>query len=146
EVIDEQKLLHPEANELEEYPPLCVSNPRPDHIRFCIGLILQFRSFQLSSVQFTTDLFDQIQEFIVIANPSSKYQRFVGIALPDRQWPNNIIEKPPIWMSTDLRDGNQALIDPMNVQTKRSEEHTSELQSRENLVCRLLLEKKNAAI
>jgi len=54
----------------------------------------------------------------VIANPSSKYQRFVGIALPDRQWPNNIIEKPPIWMSTDLRDGNQALIDPMNVQTK----------------------------
>lgn len=54
----------------------------------------------------------------MIANPSSKYQRFVGIALPDRQWPNNIIEKPPIWMSTDLRDGNQALIDPMNVQTK----------------------------
>jgi len=54
----------------------------------------------------------------VIANPSSKYQRFVGIALPDRQWPNNIIEKPPIWMSTDLRDGNQALIDPMNVHTK----------------------------
>jgi 2-isopropylmalate synthase len=57
-------------------------------------------------------------EFIMLANPSSKYQRFVGVSLPDRQWPNKVIEKPPIWMSTDLRDGNQALIDPMSVQTK----------------------------
>lgn len=54
----------------------------------------------------------------MLANPSSKYQRFVGVSLPDRTWPNNIIEKPPIWMSTDLRDGNQALIDPMSVKTK----------------------------
>ena len=54
----------------------------------------------------------------MIANPSTKYQRFVGVSLPDRQWPNNFIVKPPIWMSTDLRDGNQALIDPMSVQTK----------------------------
>ena len=54
----------------------------------------------------------------MLANPSTKYQRFVGVALPDRQWPNKIIEKPPIWMSTDLRDGNQALIDPMSVATK----------------------------
>ncbi|HOY22431.1 MAG TPA: 2-isopropylmalate synthase [Cellvibrio sp.] len=54
----------------------------------------------------------------MIANPSSKYQRFVGVSLPDRQWPNNFIVKPPIWMSTDLRDGNQALIDPMSVATK----------------------------
>lgn len=54
----------------------------------------------------------------MIANPSTKYQRFVGVSLPDRQWPNNCIVKPPIWMSTDLRDGNQALIDPMSVQTK----------------------------
>jgi 2-isopropylmalate synthase len=54
----------------------------------------------------------------MLANPSSKYQRFVGVALPDRQWPNKVIEKPPIWMSTDLRDGNQALIDPMTVATK----------------------------
>lgn len=54
----------------------------------------------------------------MISNPSSKYQRFVGVSLPDRQWPNNFIVKPPIWMSTDLRDGNQALIDPMSVQTK----------------------------
>lgn len=54
----------------------------------------------------------------MLANPSSKYQRFVGVSLPDRQWPSNHIEKPPIWMSTDLRDGNQALIDPMSVATK----------------------------
>lgn len=54
----------------------------------------------------------------MLANPSSKYQRFVGVSLPDRQWPNKHIEKPPIWMSTDLRDGNQALIDPMSVTTK----------------------------
>jgi 2-isopropylmalate synthase len=54
----------------------------------------------------------------MLANPSNKYAPFVGVSLPDRQWPNRVIEKPPIWMSTDLRDGNQALIDPMSVQTK----------------------------
>lgn len=54
----------------------------------------------------------------MLVDPSSKYPRFVGVTLPDRQWPNKVIEKPPIWMSTDLRDGNQALIDPMSVQTK----------------------------
>ncbi len=54
----------------------------------------------------------------MLANPSSKYQRFVGVSLPDRQWPNKHIEKPPIWMSTDLRDGNQALIYSMSVATK----------------------------
>jgi 2-isopropylmalate synthase len=57
-------------------------------------------------------------ELAMITNPSTKYQRFVGVSLPDRQWPNNFIMKPPIWMSTDLRDGNQALIDPMSVATK----------------------------
>ena len=54
----------------------------------------------------------------MIANPSAKYQSFVGVALTDRRWPNKTIDKPPIWMSTDLRDGNQALIDPMSVATK----------------------------
>ena len=54
----------------------------------------------------------------MIANPASKYRRFEPIQLPDRQWPNRVLEKPPIWMSTDLRDGNQALIDPMSVDTK----------------------------
>jgi len=54
----------------------------------------------------------------MIANPASKYRRFEPIQLPDRQWPNRVLDKPPIWMSTDLRDGNQALIDPMSVETK----------------------------
>ena len=54
----------------------------------------------------------------MIPNPQTKYQPFQGIKLKNRQWPNNNISAPPIWMSTDLRDGNQALIDPMSIQTK----------------------------
>ncbi|WP_338848669.1 2-isopropylmalate synthase [Massilia sp. W12] len=48
------------------------------------------------------------------SNPSSKYQAFPAIHLPDRQWPGRTITQAPIWMSTDLRDGNQALIEPMS--------------------------------
>ncbi len=47
-----------------------------------------------------------------------KYQRFKTIDLPDRSWPNNEIEKAPIWCSVDLRDGNQALINPMSLEKK----------------------------
>ncbi|GAC34548.1 2-isopropylmalate synthase [Paraglaciecola polaris] len=54
----------------------------------------------------------------MISQPQTKYQPFRGVSLPDRQWPNNHITHPPIWMSTDLRDGNQALIDPMSIETK----------------------------
>lgn len=54
----------------------------------------------------------------MLAQPAQKYRPFKGAQLADRQWPNRTIEKPPIWMSTDLRDGNQALIDPMSVETK----------------------------
>ncbi|MBU3848833.1 MAG: 2-isopropylmalate synthase, partial [Candidatus Acinetobacter avistercoris] len=43
------------------------------------------------------------------------YQR---VDLPDRQWPNNEINKAPIWMSTDLRDGNQAIFEPMDIEQK----------------------------
>ena len=52
------------------------------------------------------------------AMPISKYRAFQPIALPDRQWPSRIIDKPPIWCSVDLRDGNQALIEPMGVDRK----------------------------
>tara|TARA_R110002111_G_scaffold52948_7_gene92151 strand:- start:1163 stop:2848 length:1686 start_codon:yes stop_codon:yes gene_type:complete len=51
-------------------------------------------------------------------NPEKKYRRFKPITLDDRQWPSRALEQAPIWMSTDLRDGNQALIDPMSVDTK----------------------------
>lgn len=47
-----------------------------------------------------------------------KYVPFKQIDLPNRQWPNNVITKAPIWCSVDLRDGNQALIDPMNMEEK----------------------------
>ena len=47
-----------------------------------------------------------------------KYIPFTPINIPDRQWPGKTIEKPPVWCSVDLRDGNQALIDPMNLQEK----------------------------
>src|SRR5690606_39701391 len=125
----------------------------------------------------------------MLSDPSTRYRPFPTIDLPDRQWPSRTITQPPVWLSTDLRDGNQALFEPMNSARKqrlfdelvrigfkeievgfpsasqtdfdfirglvddgripddvtpmvRSEEHTSELQSREKLVCRLLLEKK----
>ena len=54
----------------------------------------------------------------MLQQPETKYRRFAPIDLPDRRWPGNNIDRPPIWMSTDLRDGNQALIEPMSVATK----------------------------
>ena len=47
-----------------------------------------------------------------------KYIPFSPVSLPDRSWPNNRIEKAPTWCSVDLRDGNQALVTPMNLQEK----------------------------
>ena len=47
-----------------------------------------------------------------------KYIPFAPVSLPDRTWPNNRIEKAPTWCSVDLRDGNQALVTPMNLQEK----------------------------
>ena len=47
-----------------------------------------------------------------------KYKRFETISLPDRTWPDRHIEKAPIWCSVDLRDGNQALVTPMNIDEK----------------------------
>ncbi len=50
----------------------------------------------------------------------TKYRPAPTIQLTNRQWPNRIIDKAPIWASVDLRDGNQALLEPMNVSQKRS--------------------------
>ena len=49
----------------------------------------------------------------MLKDPSIKYKRFKPLNIPDRQWPSKSIEKPPRWLSTDLRDGNQSLVDPM---------------------------------
>ena len=54
----------------------------------------------------------------MLSNPAVKYRPFPAINLSDRQWPSRTISAPPIWMSTDLRDGNQALFEPMNVERK----------------------------
>jgi 2-isopropylmalate synthase len=54
----------------------------------------------------------------MLSNPSTKYRPFPQVPLTDRQWPNRTITAPPIWMSTDLRDGNQALIEPMTPEKK----------------------------
>ncbi|HEX9260255.1 MAG TPA: 2-isopropylmalate synthase [Acidimicrobiales bacterium] len=51
--------------------------------------------------------------------PFERYQAFVPVELPDRQWPSKRLTKAPLWCSVDLRDGNQALIDPMDPQRKR---------------------------
>ena len=47
-----------------------------------------------------------------------KYTPFPRINLTDRKWPDRTIEKAPVWCSVDLRDGNQALVDPMNLEEK----------------------------
>ncbi|WAC43288.1 2-isopropylmalate synthase [Pseudomonas sp. SL4(2022)] len=54
----------------------------------------------------------------MLKDPSSKYRPFTPIRIPDRTWPDQIIDKAPIWLSTDLRDGNQSLIEPMDAEKK----------------------------
>ena len=56
---------------------------------------------------------------MMLKQPSLKYRPFPQVDLPDRQWPSNVITAPPRWLSTDMRDGNQSLIDPMNAEKKR---------------------------
>ena len=54
----------------------------------------------------------------MLKQPSTKYTAFPPVKLVDRQWPSKIITQAPAWMSTDLRDGNQALFEPMNGERK----------------------------
>lgn len=51
-------------------------------------------------------------------NPNGKYKAFVPVPLKDRKWPSNVITKAPLWCSVDLRDGNQALVNPMGIEQK----------------------------
>jgi 2-isopropylmalate synthase len=50
--------------------------------------------------------------------PSHRYRPFPAVELPDRQWPSRTLGAPPIWCSVDLRDGNQALVEPMGTERK----------------------------
>ncbi|MGB3769318.1 MAG: 2-isopropylmalate synthase [Phormidesmis sp.] len=54
----------------------------------------------------------------MLQQPATKYAAFTPIDLPHRTWPSQVITQPPIWLSTDLRDGNQALIEPMSIARK----------------------------
>ena len=54
----------------------------------------------------------------MLAQPATKYRAFSGISLPDRQWPSKTLTVAPLWMSSDLRDGNQSLFEPMNGERK----------------------------
>ncbi|WP_277978839.1 2-isopropylmalate synthase [Sphingomonas phyllosphaerae] len=55
----------------------------------------------------------------MLRDPATKYRPFPPVDLPDRRWPSATITRAPRWLSTDLRDGNQALIDPMDAEKKR---------------------------
>jgi len=54
----------------------------------------------------------------MLKNPASKYRPFAPVRLKDRTWPDAVITRPPVWCSVDLRDGNQALIEPMDIERK----------------------------
>lgn len=59
----------------------------------------------------------------MLKNPETKYKPFQPIDLPNRKWPSRTIDKPPRWLATDLRDGNQSLPDPMTVEEKKEYFH-----------------------
>ena len=52
--------------------------------------------------------------------PSQKYKPYTPLDLHDREWPSKTFTRAPIWLSTDLRDGNQALANPMTIKQKRA--------------------------
>ena len=54
----------------------------------------------------------------MLSDPSRKYRPFPQVPITDRQWPTHTITAPPRWLSTDLRDGNQSIIDPMDAVKK----------------------------
>ena len=54
----------------------------------------------------------------MLRNPAEKYRPLPAVPLKGRRWPTRTIDRAPIWMSTDLRDGNQSLIEPMSIEQK----------------------------
>lgn len=55
---------------------------------------------------------------MMLKNPAAKYRAFAPVRLADRTWPDAVLTRPPLWCSVDLRDGNQALIEPMDIPRK----------------------------
>ncbi len=62
---------------------------------------------------------DEFKQGLRDHSPAAKYRRYQPFGLPDRTWPDRVPEHAPIWCSVDLRDGNQALLDPMDLERKR---------------------------
>ena len=58
------------------------------------------------------------ESIVMLKQPQAKYRAFAPIGLTDRTWPDAVLTKAPIWLSTDLRDGNQALVEPMDIARK----------------------------
>src|SRR5206468_12094055 len=58
-------------------------------------------------------------EMLMYVLPINKYHAVPAITLPDRRWPMHVIDRAPQWCSVDLRDGNQALVEPMGPDRKR---------------------------
>ncbi|AON53170.1 hypothetical protein Hsc_0866 [Herbaspirillum seropedicae] len=54
----------------------------------------------------------------MLTDPSQKYRAIAPVDLPERRWPSRTLRQAPTWLSTDLRDGNQALFEPMNRERK----------------------------
>lgn len=54
----------------------------------------------------------------MLKNPAAKYRPFAPVRMQDRTWPDAVLSRPPVWCSVDLRDGNQALIEPMDIPRK----------------------------
>ena len=65
-----------------------------------------------------TGLFYDIRGVTIMEKGFKKYVPFEQIKIKNRKWPDNTITKAPVWCSVDLRDGNQALVDPMNLEQK----------------------------
>jgi 2-isopropylmalate synthase len=65
---------------------------------------------------FARDLRPEVQK--MKRNPQDKYRPFEPVRINGRRWPTRTIERAPVWMSTDLRDGNQSLIEPMSIEQK----------------------------
>lgn len=61
---------------------------------------------------------DSSSDWHLRSDPSQKYRPFKPLNIPNRQWPSKTLNKVPIWLSTDLRDGNQALANPMTIEQK----------------------------
>ena len=54
----------------------------------------------------------------MLKQPSTKYRPFAPVTLSNRTWPDAVLTQAPLWCSVDLRDGNQALIEPMDIPRK----------------------------